>query len=223
MSFIDFFISPHFIPLLITSLLNIVFIPFGIIGFRSVWRWFDKNYLKPGKGYMTIRMKRPNDRIWETMLRPTGEMVKFKPFGKGDEVELPFKNEKGWVAFDGNIPIIEFDSNLQQKSFESNEKSEVSQEEITRGYKVSYETGKLVGAMDFMKDLKFWLILILIVSVIGAIVNIGGIMMNRSSMAKLEKAITANSPSQIADATVGLWLNRTGYNPATGGSIPRVG
>jgi hypothetical protein len=205
MAFMDFVISPYFIPIIVMGVLNIFFVPFGIVGIKNTFKWFNRNYMKPRQGYISVRQKLPNDRMVEFLVKPTGEMIKFRPFGSQAEITIPFKNEKGWVAFDGNLPVIELDDNNQQKRFDTGEKSGISQEEITRAIKVAYETGKILGSSDFLSEIKKWLMIVLVVCGIGVLVSFFFGMSINNAIKKLPTADT------ISKTTIDYWFNQTGY------------
>lgn len=205
MSFIDFVISPYFIPIIIMGILNIFFVPFGIVGIKNSFKWFERNFVKPRQGYISVRQKLPNDRMIEFLVKPTGEMIKFKPFGSESEIAIPFKNEKGWIAFDGNLPVIELDNNNQQRKFDTGEKSGISQEDISKAIKTAYETGKLLGASDLFSELKKWLVIILLIGVVGILVaGFFGATINNA----IKKLPTSDI---ISKSTVDYWFNQTGF------------
>jgi len=218
-------VSPYFIPVIIMGVLNVFFVPFGIAGMKSTFSWFDRKFIKPRQGYIAVRQKLPNDRLYDFLVKPTGNLIKFKTYA-GEDIQIPFKNEKGWVAFEGNLPVIELDDNNQQKSFVSGEKSGMSQEEITQGFIWSYETGKLLGASDMFGQLKKLLTIIIIVTVLGALVTtFFGFSINN----KLKDIPTADS---ISKTTIEYWFNQTGYpraytstaqeNPQPTSSAPKI-
>jgi hypothetical protein len=187
------------------GILNIFFVPFGIVGIKNTFKWFNRSFIKPKQGYIVVRQKLPNDRMREFLVKPTGEMIKFKSPISNEEIEISFKNEKGWVAFDGNMPLIELDDNNQQKPFSEGVKSDIPQEEITRGYKVSYETGKLIGSIDFFNDIKKLIMIVIIVSIASILVAGFFGFSIKSAIGKLPIA------DDISKGTVEYWFNQTGY------------
>lgn len=217
MSFIDFFVSRYFIPLIISLVFNVFFVPFGIIGLRAFWRWYDRNFRKPKGGGILVRQKLPNDRLREFWVRPTGKFIAFKTYD-GKDLTIPYKNEKGWIGFDGNIPLIYLDENNMQINLTSkNIKNPISQEEITMGYKASYETGKLIGSLDMFNDLKMWLIIGVIIIILSGVFNVYLGFSTKGAIGKIH----IPSSNEIAGAFINITsgANRTYYNP----QIPTVG
>lgn len=167
-----FALSDYFLWFWVLVGVAIIFVPFGFNGMFSLWKWIDKNWLKPKRGFILVRQKMPNDRIREFWTLPTGQYMKYKSLDTGTEIEQPVKLEKGWVAYEGNVPMIELDENGTQMMMDSSRKtvSPISQEEITRGYKSAYESGKLVGNFDLLRDMKTMMIIfIVVVAAVGGI------------------------------------------------------
>jgi hypothetical protein len=205
----DFFLSPNFIPMLVMGIMLLITIPFAIAGMNRVWNWYQVTFVKPKKGYIRVEQKLPNDQIRAFYVQPTGKFIRYMTYDKKD-IQIPYRNEKGWIAFKGRMPTIQLDSNNKQIPYDSGIKtnSTLNQEDITLGYKASYETGKLMGSMNTGIDLKMLLIILLIVTVVMSIINI---YMNSQTQDAI-KNIKFPSPNEIA----GAFLNVTSQqNPTT--------
>jgi len=169
--FVNFFMSDLWLWFWVLLIVGIIFTPFGIKGMIDSYRWANRNFFRPRSGQVLVRQKLPNDRMREFWVKPTGKYMKFKTIDH-EEIEQPIRMEKGWNVFENNIPVIYLDENNQQMQIGTRfQNPGVSQEEITRGYKASYDTGKLIGAVDFFNDIKNWLLIILIVTVVVGSVN----------------------------------------------------
>jgi hypothetical protein len=201
MNFVKFALSDYFIWFWVLVVVAIIFVPFGAIGFKAFYDWANKNWIKPRKGYILVRQKLANDRFREYYILPTGKFVKVKSID-GKELEIPIELSKGWVAFDGNMPLIELDEQGQQLRMDRAVKMQVSQEETTKGWKAAYETGKLVGAFDILEELKKMLLIGIIVLIAVTII---GVYFSYSSYSK-STGLDANA---VARAVVAQWNNQT--------------
>lgn len=170
--FAVFFTSEYFLITLVLIVVTCITTPFAVKGAIEVGKWMDRHFIKPGAGYIEARQRMPNDRVRNFWLLPTGKMAKYRTID-GKEIEQSINLGKGWVVFDGNVPVIELDQHGHQVYLGDNKytpKGGISQEEITRGYKAAYDTGKLMGAVDFFDEVKQWLLItIVIVAVMGMI------------------------------------------------------
>lgn len=171
MGFEDFFFSNIFIVFWIVVGLFIVTTPFAIAGISRLWGWYDLNFRKPKGGFIKVKQKLPNDRVRELFVKPTGKFISYNTYDD-KELTIPWRNEKGWISYEGRILTIFLDEgNKQINLANAGVKNQISQEEITMGYKSAYETGKLIGSLDLMSDLKKWLIILLFVVGVFGLIN----------------------------------------------------
>ena len=210
MNFAQFVLSDYFLIFWILVALSCILYPFGIYGIVMFWRWINKQFIKPRKGYILVRQKLPNDRIREFLALPTGQFIKFKDL-EGREIQVPIKMEKGWVAYDGNLPLIELDENGRQVPINREIKSTISQEEITRGWKAAYEAGKLIGSLEFFEAIKFLIMIVLVVSIIATVAAASAAYFSYTKVPKIDV-------KSIAQQTAKLLMNYT--QPQT--QIPKV-
>lgn len=220
--FVVFFQSEYFLITLVLIVVTCITTPFAVKGAIEVGKWIDRHFIKPGEGYIWARQRMPNDRLRNFWLRPTGKMAKYTTVD-GKEIEQPINLGKGWVVFDGNVPCIELDADGHQvylgKDAKFKVNTTISQEEITRGYKAAYDTGKLMGAVDFFDEIKTWLLICMVMSVVGIVISayFGYTVM---SMISEQPAPTT---SEIAEEVVRQMRNTTLIQQSANQAIPTVG
>lgn len=168
--FMSFVLSDYFIWFWILVIISAIFVPIGaIFGIPTIFKWYDRTFVKPKKGFIIIRQFLPNDQVMEFFGKPTGQMMPWKDWN-GNPINIPIKLGKGWSKYSGSLPVIEVDENGHQRPVDTNMQSPISQEEITKGWKASFETGKFLSG-DFMAEFKKWIILLVIVAIAGAGIN----------------------------------------------------
>ncbi|MEM5867199.1 MAG: hypothetical protein QXG39_04700 [Candidatus Aenigmatarchaeota archaeon] len=191
MNFVELVLSDYFIWFLILIVCCVIFVPFGIYGLFKFKQWLWRQHLLPRKGYIQVTQKLPNDKKRVFYALPTGGYIKIKTL-EGDEIQVPVKLEKDWVAFDGNICEIMLDEQGRQMPYKMGIHSSIPHEEITKGWKAAYETGKLVGSMLFWDELKRLLLIGIVVMII--IVGVAGILsyLNYQKLSSFDVTMIAN-------------------------------
>jgi len=208
-NFLKFVLSDYFFWFWVLVVVAIVFVPFGLWGFKAFFSWIDRNWIKPNKGYILIRQKLANDRFREYFALPTGKFIKVKNI-ENKEIQIPINLSKGWVAFDGNMPLIELDEQGQQMKMDRAATMQISQEETTKGWKAAYETGKLIGSFEILEEIKK---LLMIGIIILLIVTIVGVYFSYNAYSK-STGLTADA---VARAVISHWNNQTAIPTAGGG------
>lgn len=204
MNFAEFILSDYFTWFLVLIINSILFVPFGIYGLYKFKQWLWKQHLLPRKGYIQITQKLPNDKKRIFYALPTGGYIKINSL-EGGEIQVPVKLEKDWVAFDGNICEIMLDEQGRQMPYKMGIHASIPHEEITKGWKAAYETGKLVGSILFWDELKRLLLIGIIVMII--VVGIAGVI----SYLSYQK-INSFDIASIANAISERMINAT-YKP----------
>jgi len=214
---LNFIFSQGFVFLWVSVALNIVFVPLGIKGIFDLHSWLDKQFLKPRKGYIWARQKMPNDRWRGFWIHPTGREIRFKTFA-GDTITESFNSGKGWITYEGNMPVVYLDEmNHQMEIGLKFQSGQISQEEITRSLKAAYDTGKLIGWVDFLKNLTPWFIAILVVAgVVGGIGAYYGYQ-NQNSLAAVVAKPSVDSGTVASAVVNAIRQNITSGIPTVGG------
>lgn len=164
----NFVLSNYFIWFWVLVVITVIFVPIGaVFGIPTMYRWIDRTFIKPKQGFVVVRQFLPNDQVMEFYGKPTGSLLKLKDWD-GNKIEVPVKLGKGWSKYSGSLPVIEIDENCRQRPVESSMVSPINQEEVTKGWKASYETGKLMGSLDFLNELRKYIIIMLVITAIGA-------------------------------------------------------
>jgi hypothetical protein len=209
----NLFVGESFIPLIISVVANIFFVPFGFVGLKHFFNWIDRNFTKPGKGYVYVRQKMPNDRFRYFWMRPTGRMGIFKTI-TGEDIEKPVNTKKGFVAYDGSLPMVEFDENGNQIKFDSEfSRPGAGQEDSIKGQKAAYEAGKFMGGTEIFNELKMLMIVVLVVGILGTLVS--GYFSYRAS------TYTPTVDTSAVAAEVVNLLQNPSYNMTAG--VPAIG
>lgn len=181
--FVDFLTSNYFIVIILLGVFLVIMLPFTIAGISRLNNWYQNTFIRVKKGYIKIKQKLPNDNIRTFYTIPTGKFINFRTYDKKD-LTIPWKNEKGWVGFEGRLLTIILDENNQQINLANkNLKNSISQEEITMGYKNAYETGKLIGSQNLFNNLKLWLIIIAVGTILF---GLGSIMVSFQTQGKID-------------------------------------
>lgn len=210
--------SNYFAITIILTVVCIFMLPFAIKGFMGLWGWIQNTFIKPKKGYIRIKQKLPNDRLRTVDVIPTGKMISYKTY-EGKDLTMPFKNEKGWIAFEGHMPFIMLDSNnIQMNLQDSAVKGVMSQEEFTDGTKFAYETGKIYGSGDVLGKIKM-LLMIFGILMIGGILMVG--FMTYSLKGDIKKATI--TPETLYAGFMNITMQRQSINQTTPTLIPVVG
>lgn len=181
---VDFLTSNYFLIIIIMGVIIVLLLPFAIAGISRIRNWYTNNFVRVKKGYIKIKQKLPNDSLRTFYTIPTGKFINYKTYDKKD-LTIPWKNEKGWVSYENRILTIFLDESNQQINLASrNVKNSISQEEVTMGYKNAYETGKLIGSQALFNDLKMWLIIIAVGTILF---GLGSMVVGFQTQAKLDK------------------------------------
>lgn len=190
-TFVEAVLTDWFFWFWVLLVLTIIFVPLGLVGAKTLYGWYDKKFGKPRKGYLRARQKMPNDQLREFWLKPTGKMAKIKNI-EGMEIQTPITTGKGFVAFEGATPYIELDEQGHQIQFgKSLTTGTVSQEDTAKGWQSAYQTGKLMGAVDWMNELKLLIYIMLGITVIFGLFN--GYMLYTMKPPTLDTNIIARS------------------------------
>lgn len=205
-----------FIPFIISVVINIIAVPLAIVGGKRLLEWYDKAFSKPGQGYVYVRQKMPNDRFRYFWMRPTGRMGVFKTI-TGEELERPVNTKKGYVAYDGSLPMVEFDENGNQVRFDSEFSRQAGgQEDSIKGQKAAYEAGKFMGGTEILNELKTLLFVVIGVVLLTGIASV----YFSYTAAHYTPTVDTNA---LAAQVVALLQNPTAGNVTQAGGIPQVG
>lgn len=220
MDFSALFLSGFFPVFLVMFVALLIFTPFGITGMKSTWSWFNDNFLKPSKGYIRVYQELPNDRMRKFWVLPTGKMIKFKSFD-GRDIEQPIDTSKGFMLHEGNIPFIRLNQHNKQVFMGPGlQAGNIGQEEITRGFKMAYDTGKMVGAIDAFAEMKTWLIIAVAITLMGAMMS-GYMLMEVAKKVDALDAKVTTLPN--SEAIAKAFLNATSSGQVGNPSVPTVG
>jgi hypothetical protein len=207
--------SNSFAITIILGALCIIMLPFALAGLKRIFGWIDLTFIKPKKGYVKVRQSLPNGNERSFWVVPTGKFIHYKTYD-GKAIEIPWNNGKEWLRFEGQLPVIQIDENNQQIPFSGKvEKTAFAQEDITMGYKASYEAGKLMGSLDMFSDLKLWLIILLVAVILTGVGNLVFNLQNSSALKALTKATP--SANAIADAVYNITQLHT-----VNGTVPLI-
>jgi len=215
-------LSGWFAIFLVMFILIVVFLPLGIFGASRILNWFDVNFRKPASGYIKVYQDLPNDRVRQFWVRPTGRMITFKSFSGKMDISQPLNTDKGFMKYEGNVPFIRLDKNNKQIFMGEglNLGSDVAQEEVTRGYKMAYDTGKMVGATDAFAELKTLLIVAIAASFLGVMIT-GYLVMDVSKKVDLLTEKVNGLPN--AESIAREFINQTSSRQPFNTQIPTVG
>ena len=223
--FVGLLMSEWWIWFLVSFVLNVIFVLPGVFGYRALWTWFDTRFRKPGKGYLRVRQMLPNDQLRYFWLLPTGQYGDIKLLD-GKVVKVPINVSKDYVKYDGSVPTIELDENGHQVKLSGTMRvsQPIGQESYAKGYKASYETGKLIGGGDIFEQLRPFLILIVAVALIGSAVAIYMAYALNQKLDALPKVDQVQLARDVANYVLGITIgNNTSIpTPVTTTTMPGI-
>ena len=208
-----FILSPSFDWFLITIVCIILLGPFGIYGIFKFYSWMQNEFFKSRSGHMKVRRKMSNDRWRIFWKKPIGNKIKAKT-EDGIDIEIPIKLEKDWVGWEGNIPFIEFDENLNQMPLKRTIQT-IPQEHSTRMSYLAYLAGK-ISAWKEQSNLQLLLVLAIIIIVGASVYNIWITMGIKEDQTKMTETV-----SKVERITGDLY-NRTAPQTPTVNQVPTV-